>query len=52
MDSEDHEVAAMVLVDVHDDRPEDSEDHLVVMDYLRREVPELVVTKLETAHQT
>ena len=32
MDSEDHEVAAMVLVDVRDDHPEDSEDHRVVMD--------------------
>ena len=32
VDSEDHEVAAMVLLDVHDDRPEDSEDHQVVMD--------------------
>ena len=32
VDSEDHEVAALVLLDVHDDRPEDSEDHQVVMD--------------------
>ena len=32
VDSEDHEVAAMVLVDVRDDHPEDSEDHRVMMD--------------------
>ena len=32
VDSEGPEVATPVLLDVRDDRPEDSEDHQVVMD--------------------
>ena len=52
VDSEDHEEELVVLLEVLIDRPEGSEDHPKVKSCSLREVPELVVTKLETAHQT
>ena len=52
VDSEGHEEELVVLLEVFADRPEDSEDRLMVVGCSLREVPELVVTKLETAHQT